>query len=333
MLVANDDKTLVSVLVPAYNEEDNVELAYEAIAKIFERLPDYDYEIIFTDNHSTDRTFDILQQIARKDKKVKVIRFSRNFGYQRSLLCGYKAASGACSIQLDCDLQDPPKLIPEMLKLWRMDHQVVYGIRRSLPDGFVVRMLRRGFYRFIRKISDDDLPVNVGEYRLCDRRILDELRKVHDTTPYLRGLISSMGFSQIGIEYDRADRVAGESKFPLRSMISLAVDGLLNHSLLPLRLASYSGIIIGLLTMFLSFVYIVGRVFFGQNWPAGFATTTILLLMSISINAIFMGILGEYIGRLFIQSRTDADPIIEAKLNFEEPRRHPPHLREIRNGG
>ncbi|MBX7531975.1 glycosyltransferase family 2 protein [Qipengyuania sp. 1XM1-15A] len=325
-------RTLVSVLVPAFNEEDNVERAYKAIVNTFERLPDYDYEIIFTDNHSTDRTFSILEGLARHDSRLKVIRFSRNFGYQRSLLCGYKAATGACSIQLDCDLQDPPSLIPEMLKLWRMDHQVVYGIRRSLPDGFVVRQLRRGFYRLISKISDDDLPINVGEYRLCDRRILDELRKVEDTTPYLRGLISSMGFSQIGIEYDRADRVAGESKFPFKSMVSLAVDGLLNHSLLPLRLASYAGIIVGLISMIVSFVYILGRVFFGQAWPAGFATTTILLLMSISINAIFMGILGEYIGRLFIQSRTDADPIIETRLNFREPP-HPPHLREIRNGG
>lgn len=326
------DRTLVSVLVPAFNEEDNVERAYKAIVDTFERLPDYDYEIIVTDNHSTDRTFAILEGLARQDPKLKVIRFSRNFGYQRSLLCGYKAATGDCSIQLDCDLQDPPALIPEMLKLWRMDHQVVYGIRRSLPDGFVVRQLRRGFYRLISKISDDDLPVNVGEYRLCDRRILDELRKVDDTTPYLRGLISSMGFSQIGIEYDRADRIAGESKFPFKSMVSLAVDGLLNHSLLPLRLASYAGIIVGLISMIVSFVYILGRVFFGQAWPAGFATTTILLLMSISINAIFMGILGEYIGRLFIQSRTDADPIIETRLNFHEPQ-HPPHLREIRNGG
>ncbi|QZD95743.1 glycosyltransferase family 2 protein [Qipengyuania gelatinilytica] len=325
-------RTLVSVLVPAFNEEDNVERAYKAIVNTFERLPDYDYEIIFTDNHSTDRTFAILEGLARQDPRLKVIRFSRNFGYQRSLLCGYKAATGACSIQLDCDLQDPPSLIPEMLKLWRMDHQVVYGIRRSLPDGFVVRQLRRGFYRLISKISDDDLPINVGEYRLCDRRILDELHKVEDTTPYLRGLISSMGFSQIGIEYDRADRVAGESKFPFRSMVSLAVDGLLNHSLLPLRLASFAGITVGLISMIVSFVYILGRVFFGQAWPAGFATTTILLLMSISINAIFMGILGEYIGRLFIQSRTDADPIIETRLNFREPPR-PPHLREIRNGG
>ncbi len=321
--------TLVSVLVPAFNEEENVERAYDAIVQTFERLPDYDYEIIVTDNHSTDRTFHILQELAKKDKKLKVIRFSRNFGYQRSLLCAYKAASGECSVQIDCDLQDPPELIPKMLQLWRMGHEVVFGIRRTLADGFLVAALRRAFYRVIARISDDDLPINAGEYRLCDRVILDELRKVNDTTPYLRGLISSMGFSQIGFEYDRADRVAGTSKFPLRSMISLAVDGLLNHSLLPLRLASYAGLFIGFLSLLLTFGYVVGRLLFGQAWPAGFATTTILLLMSISINAIFMGILGEYIGRLFIQSRNDADPIIESRLNWEDPKR--PRLREIRS--
>jgi dolichol-phosphate mannosyltransferase len=327
--MAEKTVTLVSVLVPAFNEEENVERAYETIVKTFARLPEYDYEIIVTDNHSTDATFEILQRLAKDDEKLKVIRFSRNFGYQRSLLQAYKAASGACSIQIDCDLQDPPELIPEMLQLWRMGHEVVYGIRRTLADGFIVASLRRGFYRLIARISDDDLPINAGEYRLCDRVILNELRKVNDTKPYLRGLISSMGFSQIGFEYDRADRTAGTSKFPLKSMISLAVDGLLNHSLLPLRLASYAGLSIGLLSLLLTFGYVVGRTVFGQEWPAGFATTTILLLMSISVNAIFMGILGEYIGRLFVQVRNNPDPIIERKLNFHDPK--PYRLRGIRS--
>lgn len=320
--------TLVSVLIPAFNEEENVELAYTAVTKTFERLPDYTFEIIFTDNHSTDRTFEILTRIAKEDERVKVIRFSRNFGYQRSLLCAYKAARGACSIQIDCDLQDPPELIPKMLQLWRMDHQVVYGVRRTLQDGFVVASVRRAFYRFIASISEDELPIDAGEYRLCDRAILDELAKVNDRYPYLRGLISSMGFSQIGFKYDRADRVAGSSKFPLRSMISLAMDGILNHSLLPLRLASYAGLIVGLLSFLLVVGYIVGRVLFGQQWPAGFATTTVLLLMSISLNAIFLGIIGEYLGRLFMQTRANADPIVEARLNFRQPT-VPMRLREI----
>jgi dolichol-phosphate mannosyltransferase len=151
-----------------------------------------------------------------------------------------------------------------------------------------------------------------------DRRILVELHKVEDASPYLRGLISAMGFSQVGLEYDRGDRIAGESKFPLKSMISLAVDGVLNHSLMPLRIASIAGIVIGVLSMVLTFIYLVGRVLLGQAWPAGFATTTILLLMSISINAVFMGILGEYVGRLFLQAKPGTKPIVEQKLNFPE---------------
>ncbi|MFV0644995.1 MAG: glycosyltransferase family 2 protein [Sphingomonadaceae bacterium] len=312
-------KPLVSILVPAFNEEANVERAYHAIVRTFSQLPDYDYEIIVTDNHSTDRTFDLLSALAKQDPRLRIIRFSRNFGYQRSLLCAYKAASGDCSVQIDCDLQDPPELIPDMINLWQSGHQVVYGIRRSLQDGMFVAASRRTFYRFISWISNDELPVNAGEYRLVDRRILNELRKVDDTTPYLRGLISAMGFSQVGLEYDRADRIAGESKFPLKSMVSLAVDGVLNHSLLPLRLASISGLVIGLLCLLLTGIYIIGRVVLGQEWPAGFATTTILLLMSISINAIFMGIMGEYIGRLFLQAKTESSPIIETRINFDEP--------------
>jgi dolichol-phosphate mannosyltransferase len=316
--VTAEHKTLVSILVPAFNEEQNVVRCYEAIVRVFERLPKYAYEVIVTDNHSTDRTFELLEDLARRDPALKVIRFSRNFGYQRSLLCAYKAASGACSIQIDCDLQDPPEMIPEMLRQWQLGHKVVYGIRRSLQDSFLVAMARRAFYSLITAISDDELPLNAGEFRLVDRRILVELQKVDDVSPYLRGLISSMGFSQIGLEYDRADRTAGESKFPLKSMISLAVDGVLNHSLLPLRLASIAGALVGVLTLLLTFGYLVGRLLLGQQWPAGFATTTVLLLISISFNAIFMGILGEYVGRLFQQSKDATGPIVEAKLNFPE---------------
>lgn len=311
-------RTKVSVLVPAYNEDLNIENAYRAIVGVFDGLPDYDYEIIVTDNHSTDRTFALLRALAAGDPKLKVIRFSRNFGYERSLLCAYKAATGDCSVQIDCDLQDPPELIPQMLEMWREGHQVVYGIRRSVPDGMITAATRRLFYWFLASISDDDLPVNAGEFRLVDAQILAELRNVDDVSPYLRGLISTMGFSQVGFEYDRRDRVAGTSKFPFRAMLGLAVDGVLNHSLVPLRIASITGLIIGALSLLLTFVYVIGSLVFRQDWPAGFATTTILLLMSISMNAIFMGILGEYLGRLFMQSKHRAEPLVEVRLNFPE---------------
>lgn len=309
-------KIKVSVLIPAFNEEENVNRAYKAVVDVFRKLKDYDYEIIVTDNHSTDRTFALLREIAARDRKVRVIRFSRNYGYERSLLVAYQHATGKCSVQIDCDLQDPPSLIPQMLGLWQQGHQVVYGIRRSLKEGPIINSLRRMYYRGINAMSEDDLPVNAGEFRLVDERILKELRNVDDTSPYLRGLISSMGFSQIGFEYDREARVAGTSKFSFRALLALALDGILNHSLIPLRIASTISLMFGALTFVLVLIYIVGRLLLGQLWPAGFATTTVLLLMSITLNALFLGIIGEYLGRMFMQSKHRPVPIIQATLNI-----------------
>ncbi len=307
--------TLVSVLVPVLNEAANVGRAYAEITRVFDDLPGYACEIIFTDNHSTDATFTLLRGLALADPRVRVIRFSRNIGYQRSLLVGYQNARGACSIQIDCDLQDPPSLIPRMLGLWREGHQVVYGVRRSLAEGRIKAAMRRWFYYGINALSEDDLPLNAGEFRLVDGRLLAELRAIQDTSPYLRGLISSMGFSQVGFEYDRGARIAGESKFPLGKMLGLAADGVLNHSLVPLRVASGVGLIVGTTTTLLIVIYLAGRLAFGQQWPAGFATTTMLLLLSITLNALFLGVIGEYLGRIFMQVKGRPVPIVEARLN------------------
>lgn len=323
-------KPVVSVLIPAFNEEANVSNAYAAVVATFADISEYDYEIIFTDNHSTDHTFAILSALAGKDRRVRVIRFSRNVGYQRSLLAAYKAATGACSVQIDCDLQDPPHLIPHMIELWRQGHQVVYGIRRSsLQDTWFTALLRRSFYRLIRAMSDDDLPVNVGEFRLVDRRILDELRRIDDTSPYLRGLISSMGFSQTGFEYDRQARTAGVSKFPLRQMALLAIDGILNHSLIPLRLASAASLCVGTITFMLLIGYMIGKLVFRFDWPAGFATTTLLILLSMTLNAIFLGIVGEYVGRIFMQSKRRPTTIVETTLNVDNLDEQPGVMLEL----
>lgn len=327
----------VSVLVPVYNEEDNVMRTYARISQVFEDLPGHELELIFADNHSTDQTFAILSVLAKKDHRIRILRWSRNVGYQRSLLMAYQAATGDCAVQIDADLQDPPELIPPMLAAWREGHAVVYGVRRNLPDSPVVAALRRMFYAIIDWLSEDDLPRNAGEFRLVDQRILHQLRRVEDSTPYLRGLISSMGFSQVGIEYNRDARVAGVSKFPLRAMIVLAVDGIVNHSLVPLRIATLTSFVLGFITFLLAIGYMFGKLFLGQDWPAGFATTTMLLLMSITLNAMFLGIMGEYIGRIFLQTKRLNHPILEAEVNGEtrpneeaEEGRHPISLRQAR---
>lgn len=311
--------TLISILVPAYNEEATVHDCHRRISAVLATLPDLEAEIIFTDNHSTDCTFALLTRIAAEDPRVRVYRFSRNVGYQNSVMYAYKVARGECAIQLDCDLQDPPELIPRMLELWQQGHQVVYGVRRRLPDGPLVAALRRGFYAIIDRISPDDLPRNAGEFRLTDRRLLEQIRLREDRSPYMRGMISAMGFSQVGLEYDRAPRMAGTSKFPLRAMMSLAVDGMVNHSLVPLRLASTTSILVGLLTFLVLLGYLIGKVILGQQWPPGFATLVILLLMSITLNAMFLGIVGEYVGRIFLQTKNINVPIVQATLNVPAP--------------
>lgn len=311
--------TLISILVPAYNEEATVHDCHRRISAVLATLPDLEAEIIFTDNHSTDCTFALLTRIAAEDPRVRVYRFSRNVGYQNSVMYAYKVARGECAIQLDCDLQDPPELIPRMLELWRQGHQVVYGVRRRLPDGPVVAALRRGFYAVIDRISPDDLPRNAGEFRLTDRCLLEQIRLREDRSPYMRGMISAMGFSQVGLEYDRAPRMAGTSKFPLRAMMSLAVDGMVNHSLVPLRLASTTSILVGLLTFLVLLGYLIGKLILGQEWPPGFATLVILLLMSITLNAMFLGIVGEYVGRIFLQTKNINVPIVQATLNVSAP--------------
>lgn len=309
-------KRLLSIIVPVYNEESNVEIFYSTVIAVANTLSHkYDFEIVFTDNHSTDRTFEILTKIARQDKRVRVYRFSRNFGFQRSIFTGYVKAMGDAAIQLDCDLQDPPDLIPEFVRLWEEGFQVVYGIRRSRKESRLITSFRKFFYRLIDLLSEDKLPCDAGDFRLVDRRVLDELKKIEDYQPYLRGTIATLGFSQIGIHYDRAERIRGESKFSFRQLIGLAVDGILNHSILPLRISTYIGLAVSIFT-FLGLVgYSIGRIFFGQNWPAGFATTTALILLSLSLNALFLGIIGEYLGRIYQQVKKRPFTIIEHEIN------------------
>ena len=297
-------KKLVSIIVPVLNEEQNIKLFYEALTDELNKLNDiYDFEILFTDNHSDDSTFDLLRELNLKDNKVKAYRFSRNYGYQHSILTGYQKSSGEAVIQLDCDLQDPPSLIPVFLNLWQSGYKVVYGVRKKRQENIIINYSRKIFYRLINWLSEDDLPVDAGDFRLVDKKIVEVLRNNNDAQPYLRGAIASMGFDQIGVEYDRSKRAHGETKFTTSSLINMALDGILNHSTIPLRISSMTGFIIGLLTIIVILGFLIGKLMYGMDWPAGFATIVILLLVTLSVNAIFLGIMGEYIGRIYKQSK------------------------------
>ena len=312
-------KRLVSIVIPVFNEEENVIPFYEAakheLSKIANR---YDHEFIFTDNCSVDGTFDQLAALAEKDRCVRVVRFSRNFGYQKSIFTGYCLANGDAAIQIDCDLQDPLLIIHQFIAKWEEGYKVVYGVRKSRHEGRLMTWIRQRFYRMIDFISDDHLPHDAGDFRLVDRKVLDQLRNLNDASPYLRGTIAALGFKQVGIPYNRIERHRGRGKLSFGDYVSIAIDGVLNHSIVPLRLATLTGCVIsvGLILYLLGLMML--KLIYHEDWPRGFATISVLILAAISLNAFFLGIIGEYIGRIYRQVKQRPIVIIDQTINFEK---------------
>jgi glycosyltransferase involved in cell wall biosynthesis len=313
--MTESSQSLISLIVPVFNEEENIFPFHEAMTAVLSSLEDrFRFEFIFTDNHSTDRTFALLTELSKKDPRVRVFRFSRNFGYQRSILTGYTRARGDAAIQLDVDLQDPPTLIPVFLEHWEEGADVVYGVRVQRAEGAGINFMRVIFYRLVDMLSEEKIPVDAGDFRLISRRVIDILVSYRDANPYLRGTIATLGFRQDGIRYQRQARTRGESKFPFSKLMSLALDGILNHSIVPLRFATFFGLAISLITLLMMIGYSVSRLILGSTWPAGFTTLAALILISISINAMLLGVIGEYLGRMYRQVREAPLTIIETSI-------------------
>jgi glycosyltransferase involved in cell wall biosynthesis len=319
----SDLMKLISIVVPVYNEEANVERLHEAVNRALAPIAGrYAFEFVFTDNHSTDDTFARIEQIARRDPRVRVYRFTRNFGFQRSILTGYRLARGDAAVQIDCDLQDPPEIILDFVKQWEAGNKIVYGVRRSRKEPFHVEATRRLFYRFIARISSDDLPYDAGDFRLVDRCVLDLLHDYRDESPYLRGYIASLGYPQVGIPYDRAKREYGESAFRFGSLVSLAVDGIVSHSVMPLRLASFLGLGLSVIAVLAIAVYLVLWIASEDRWPPGFATLAVLMLISFAMNAILLGVIGEYLARIYRQVKPGPLTIVDRFIDRDTPRPH-----------
>jgi dolichol-phosphate mannosyltransferase len=202
--------------------------------------------------------------------------------------------------------------------LWEDGHDVVVGVRRSRQENKLLMWCRRCFYALLDRISEDNITRNAGDFRLVDRTILNHLHRINDHAPYVRGLISSLAFNAAAVPYDRALRLHGASKFPLRKLMGFALNGILGHSMIPLRLATFAGIIISVITFLLSCSYVLGALLFGKSWPSGFATTAVLILFGISLNGIFLGVLGEYVGRIYEQTRQRPLTVIEQRINILE---------------
>lgn len=315
-----DDNTapkmpLISISIPVLNEADNLDALYARLQGLGTLMAGKcDLEFVFTDNHSDDATWSRLTQLAAADSRIRAIRFSKNVGFQRSILANYIHARGDAVMQIDADLQDPPELLAEFFRLWQDGYRVVYGIRRVRQENRIINAFRRFGYWFIDRVSEHPIPRDVGDFRLIDRAVILALLKFRSPNPYLRGMIAGLGFSQIGVPYDRNARLAGESKFGVSRLISLGLTAIFNHSTVPLRIAS----MIGGAMLFLSAIgalYFVGLKLLEPELPQGLASIHILVLFGIGLQSFLLGIIGEYLLRIYLIVRSEPLAIVEQSIN------------------
>ena len=265
----------ISIITAVYNEEENVREVHETIHALFASIRGYDYEHIFMDNCSTDRTLPILKEIAARDKRVKILAYSKNFGPIKTEMIGYQHATGDAVVCFDANLKDPPELIPIFIKYWEDGYDVVYGVRPKTHDNFLMLRMRKMFYRICSLLSDEPIPENAGGFRLVDRKVVNELIKLDDYKPYLRGLIASIGFTQIGVNYTRRARQRGKSKSDLRYLFDFAINAFISYSITPIRLCTYTGIALSALSSFTAVGYALLKIFYPRIQPPGIATVEV----------------------------------------------------------
>jgi glycosyltransferase involved in cell wall biosynthesis len=310
------DLPLISIAIPVLNEEDNLDALYKRLYDLGLRMEKKcTLEFVFSDNASSDRTWEHLSELAQKDTRVRAIRFSKNVGFQRSILANYMHTRGDAVMQIDADLQDPPEMLEQFFDLWKAGHHVVYGIRRKRPEGLLINAFRKFGYWVIDRIGEYPIPRNAGDFRLVDRKVIEALKKYNAFNPYLRGLIAGMGFKQMGVPYDREARIAGESKFGLWELVRLGLVGVFNHSVMPLRLATYAGLFLVGVSILGSVYYVYLR-FSHPELPQGLASIHILVLFGIGFQSLLLGILGEYLLRIYLTLRTEPIAIVAQSLNF-----------------
>lgn len=291
------NEIVYSVVVPIFNEEEVLNELYKRLTTVMEKL-DGKYEIIFVDDGSKDRSFQILKDLHQKNKKIKIIRFSRNFGHQIAITAGVDHALGKATIIIDADLQDPPELIPKLIEKWREGYEIVCAARKKREgESFFKRFTALLFYTLIRKISNIDILTEAGDFRLIDRKVVESLKNIRERNRFVRGLASWVGFKQTSIFYERKIRFAGETKYPLRKMVKFALDAIISFSYFPLRVATYLGFFISFLCL-IDIIYITYLKIFTNKVLPGWSSLMITILFLGGVQLITIGIIGEYIGRI-----------------------------------
>lgn len=311
------ERTLLSIVTPCYNEEENVDELYTQVKAAIADQAKYEFELIFIDNHSQDGTVAKLKKLAEKDPMVKIIVNTRNFGHIRSPYYGILQSRGAATIYLASDLQDPPDLIPEFIRYWEEGYKLVMAIKPVSKGIAWVHALRKAYYRFLDGISDITLVADATGFGLYDREVLDHLRQIDDPYPFLRGLICELGYEIKTIPFAQPRRLRGISKNNLYTLYDIAMLGIVSHSKVPIRIAAFAGFALGMLSVIAAIVFLILKLLYWDSFPMGIAPVVIGMFFMFGVLMLFIGILGEYIGAIHTHIQRRPVVVEKERINFD----------------
>ena len=307
----------ISILIPCYNEEKSLPLLYPELVKLMEGNKAYDWELMFVNDGSTDGTLAALQQLRQQDSRVNYVDLSRNFGKEAAMLAGFDYVTGDCMVIIDADLQHPPTLIPEMIKHWEAGYDDVYAKRRSRgKESWLRRRLSLLFYKLLQSSSRFDVLQNVGDFRLLDRKCINALKRMRESERYTKGMYSWIGFNKKEVEFDQGDRLAGDSSWNFRRLFSFALDGITSFTNAPLRISTMMGFVVSVCA-FLYMIYVFCKALIYGDPVQGYPTLVILVLVLGGIQLLSLGIIGEYIGRIYNETKNRPDYIVR-QFNGED---------------
>ena len=317
--VQRPDQPLVSIILPCLDEEAVLDETLARLARLAASQPGCRFEFVFVDDGSRDRTAGILREAAARDGRVRVLRFARNFGQQIAVSAGIEVARGDAVVLMDADLQDPPEVVAQMIDRWREGFDVVYGTRASRrADSLMKRATARLFYSTINRLSEVPIPADTVDFRLMSRSVVDVLRQMPERHRVIRGMVSWVGFRQTSIPYDRPERFAGVTKYPLRKMLRFAADGILSFSIKPLQLSIALGLIAAALAL-VGIAYALFMRIFTSVWVEGWTALMIAVLFMGGVQLLCLGILGEYIGRIYSEVKRRPLYVVAERMGFDEP--------------
>ena len=312
---------LLSVIVPCFNEEAVLRSTHKRLTDVLRALNNLSFEIIYVDDGSSDQTQNVLAELQSQNPEVRVLRLSRNFGHQIAVTAGLEQAEGNAVVVIDADLQDPPEVIPEMVERWLEGNHVAYGSRLARAGESRFKLwTAKAFYRLINRLSDTRIPVDTGDFRLMDRKVVDVLLAMPERGRFLRGMVSWIGFRQVAVPYHRAPRPAGESKYPLFKMLSFAMDGIISFSVLPLKLAVWTGMVAIWMAVIGILVAVFVRLFglYDLRLGRGWASLFVAVLFMGGIQLVSLGIIGEYLGRIYTEVKRRPLYAVEERLGFQQ---------------